>query len=270
MMDPGMQSSHVLQGGCVMRIEGRVAIVTGAGAAGTGRAVAESLARRGASVVVSDIDVIGGEETVGRIKALGARAEFVRADVRVRDDIRGIAAFAEQSFGGLDILVNNAGNTWAPHFPDCPPEHWEAALDLNLRGPMFAIQVALGAMRRQGGGAIVNVSSVAGLGYGVHDSPEYAAAKAGLIRLTATLAPLAETDNVRVNCVVPHWIETDEVKRQIAAMNPEEQANVPRLLQRLGVADAVVGLVEDEAMAGRVLVMWCEEPSHLIDPGRRE
>jgi hypothetical protein len=160
-----------------MEIEGRVAIVTGAGADGTGRAIALALAGRDASVVVGDIDPDGGRETVDRIEALGARAAFVRADVRVQVDIRVMAAFAEQAFGGLDILVNNAGNTWAPHFPDCPPEHWEAALDLNLRGPMFAIQVALGAMRRRGGGAIVNVSSVAGLGYGTHDSPEYAAAE---------------------------------------------------------------------------------------------
>lgn len=195
---------------------------------------------------------------------------FVRADVRIRDDIRAMAALADQTFGGLDILVNNAGNTWPPHFPDCPLEHWEAALDLNLRGPMFAIQVALDAMRRRGGGSVVNISSVAGLGYGPHDSPEYAAAKAGLVRLTATLAPLAETHNIRVNCVVPHWIETNEVKREIAAMTPDERADVPRLLQPSEVADAVIGLVEDDTLAGRILVMWCEEPPHLIDPGRRE
>jgi 3-oxoacyl-[acyl-carrier protein] reductase len=253
-----------------MKIEGRVAIVTGAGAEGTGRAIALALARRGASVVAGDIDPSGGRETVDRIEALGRHGAFVRADVRVRDDIRGVAAFAEQTFGGLDILVNNAGNTWAPHFPDCPPEHWEAALDLNLRGPMYAIQVALGAMRRRGGGAIVNVSSVAGLGYGAHDSPEYAAAKAGLIRLTATLAPLAEADNVRVNCLVPQWIATEEVKREIAAMSPQEQASVPRLLQPSEVADAVVGLVEDDAVAGRVRVMWCEKAPYFLDPGRRE
>jgi len=224
----------------------------------------------GASVVVGDIDPLGGRETVHRIEAAGGRAVFVRADVRIRDDIRAMAALADQTFGGLDILVNNAGNTWPPHFPDCPLEHWEAALDLNLRGPMFAIQVALDAMRRRGGGSVVNISSVAGLGYGPHDSPEYAAAKAGLVRLTATLAPLAETHNIRVNCVVPHWIETNEVKREIAAMTPDERADVPRLLQPSEVADAVIGLVEDDTLAGRILVMWCEEPPHLIDPGRRE
>jgi NAD(P)-dependent dehydrogenase (short-subunit alcohol dehydrogenase family) len=221
-------------------------------------------------VVVGDIDPLGGRETVHRIEAAGGRAVFVRADVRIRDDIRAMAALADQTFGGLDILVNNAGNTWPPHFPDCPLEHWEAALDLNLRGPMFAIQVALDAMRRRGGGSVVNISSVAGLGYGPHDSPEYAAAKAGLVRLTATLAPLAETHNIRVNCVVPHWIETNEVKREIAAMTPDERADVPRLLQPSEVADAVIGLVEDDTLPGRILVMWCEEPPHLIDPGRRE
>jgi NAD(P)-dependent dehydrogenase (short-subunit alcohol dehydrogenase family) len=253
-----------------MRIEGRVAIVTGAGAEGTGRAIAVELARRGASVVVSDIDPVGGNETVHRIEAADGRAAFVRGDIRVGDDVEYMVAFAEQTFGGVDILVNNAGGTWRPHFPNCTPEHWNAALDLNLRGPMLAIQVALEAMRRRGGGSVVNISSVAGLGYAVHDSPEYAAAKAGLIRLTATLAPLAETDHVRVNCVVPHWIDTEEVRREISLMSPQDQAEVPVLLQPTSVAEALVGIVEDDTLAGRVFVMWCEEPPHLIDPHHRE
>jgi NAD(P)-dependent dehydrogenase (short-subunit alcohol dehydrogenase family) len=253
-----------------MRIEGRVAIVTGAGAEGTGRAISLALARRGAAVSAVDMDPLGGRETVDQIRATGGRASFVRADLRVRDDIRAMVASTEDAFDGVDILVNNAGGTRAPHFPDCRPEHWEAALDLNLRGPMLAIQAALEAMRRRGGGAIVNVASGAGLGYRVHDSPEYAAAKAGLIRLTATLAPLAEEDHVRVNCVVPHWIETEEVKREIAAMTTQEQAQVPRLLQPSDVAEAVIDLVQDDSRAGRVLVMWCEEPPHLIDADRRE
>jgi NAD(P)-dependent dehydrogenase (short-subunit alcohol dehydrogenase family) len=253
-----------------MDVRDQVAIVTGAGAEGTGRAVASALARRGASVVVGDIDPIGGRETVERIGGEGGRAAFMRADVRVPDDLHAMAAFAEERFGGIDILVNNAGNTWPPHFPDCPPGHWEAALDLNLRGPMFAIQICLEAMRRRGGGAIVNVSSVAGLGYAEHDSPEYAASKAALIRLTATLAPLAATDRVRVNCVVPHWIATEEVHREIAAMTPEARGEVPELLQPSEVADAVVGLIENDDLAGRVLVMWCEEEPYLIETRQRE
>jgi NAD(P)-dependent dehydrogenase (short-subunit alcohol dehydrogenase family) len=214
---------------------------------------------------VTSILLAGGKRFTGS-RLLGAAPCSCVRTFGTGDDIRAMAASADQTLGGLDILVNNAGNTWPPHFPDRPLEHWEAALDLNLRGPMFAIQVALGAMRRRGGGSVVNVSSVAGLGYGPHDSPEYAAAKAGLVRLTATLAPLAETHNIRVNCVVPHWIETDEVKREIAAMTPDERADIPRLLQPSEVADAVIGLVEDDTLAGRILVMWCEEPPHPSIP----
>jgi NAD(P)-dependent dehydrogenase (short-subunit alcohol dehydrogenase family) len=114
-----------------MDIQDKVAIVTGGGAEGTGRAVALALARKGGSVVVSDIDTAGGSETVERIEAAEGRAAFVRADVRVFDDIFAMAGFAERSFGGIDIVVNNAGTSWPPHFPDCTREHWEAALDLN-------------------------------------------------------------------------------------------------------------------------------------------
>jgi NAD(P)-dependent dehydrogenase (short-subunit alcohol dehydrogenase family) len=253
-----------------MDLAGRVAIVTGSGAEGTGRAIGLALAERGASVVVTDIDAGGGGDTVRRIQARGGRAAFVRADVRVPDDLHAMVRFAEDRFGGLDVLVNNAGNTWPPHFPDCPAEHWDATLTLNLRGPMIAIQVGLAAMRRRGEGAIVNISSVAGLGYGVHDSPEYAAAKAGLIRLTATLAPLAGSDGVRVNCVVPHWIETEEVRRQIAGMTPQERSGVPPLLQPSEVAAAVVDLIQDDALAGRVLAMWCGEEPYLLQADRRD
>ena len=109
-------------------------------------------------------------------------------------------------------------------FPDAPTEHWSRTLDLNLRGPMIAIQHALPAMRRRAGGAVVNISSVAGIGWQPHSSPEYSAAKAGLARLTATLAPLAERDGIRVNCIVPNWIGTAEVLAEIEAMTPEERA----------------------------------------------
>jgi NAD(P)-dependent dehydrogenase (short-subunit alcohol dehydrogenase family) len=120
---------------------------------------------------------------------------------------------------------------------------------------MLAIHHALPAMRERGGGAIVNISSVAGLGYAPHSSPEYSAANAGLARLTATLPPRAERDNVRVNCIVPNWIGTEEVMREIAAMSPEERADVPEeLTVPEEIAELVVRLVEDEGLAGRVFV----------------
>jgi NAD(P)-dependent dehydrogenase (short-subunit alcohol dehydrogenase family) len=248
-----------------MELRDRIAIVTGGGGAGMGRAISLRLARGGAAIVAADIDEGGAHETVRCIEAEGGRATAARADVTVEDDVREMVAAAETSFGGLDILVNNAGATPQPHFPEAPVEHWSRYLELNLRAPMLAIQAALEPMKRRGGGAIVNISSVAGVGYRPHSSPEYAAAKAGLMRLTATLAPLAESANVRVNCVVPNWIRTDEVLEEIAQMSPEERAEVPdELTPPEDLAEAVVRFIEDETHAGRVLVVWTDRPPWLI------
>jgi NAD(P)-dependent dehydrogenase (short-subunit alcohol dehydrogenase family) len=240
-----------------VEIEGKVALVTGAGAAGTGRAIARALAERGATVAVNDLDVEGGTRTVELIEADGGTAGFVRADVTQEEEIRAAIRFAVDTFGGIDILVNNAGGTPWPHFPDAPVEHWSRTLDLNLRGPMLAIQHALPEMRKRGEGAVVNISSVAGVGWRPHSSPEYAAAKAGLARLTATLAPLAESDGVRVNCIVPNWIETLEVLTEVEAMSPEERAGVPKVMTKPEeIAALAVELVENEELAGRVFIWW--------------
>jgi NAD(P)-dependent dehydrogenase (short-subunit alcohol dehydrogenase family) len=207
--------------------------------------------------VVNDVDEEGGAITVQRIAEQGGQAAFVGADVTNEGDVERMIAFAEQTYGGLDILVNNAGGTPSPHFPAAPREHWTRTLDLNLRGPMLAIQEALPSMQNRGGGAIVNISSVAGVGFAPHSSPEYAAAKAGLARLTATLAPLRESENVRVNCIVPNWIGTEQVLADVAAMSPEERAEVPDVLTTPEeIADLVVELVENEGLAGRVFVWW--------------
>ena len=250
-----------------MEIEGKVVLVTGAGAAGTGRAIARALAERGAAVVVNDLDTEGGAETIRLIEKAGGKAAFVRADMTREDEIQAAIRFAAETFGGLDILVNNAGGTPKPHFPDAPVEHWSRTLDLNLRGPMLAIQHALPEMRRRGGGAVVNISSVAGIGWQPHSSPEYSAAKAGLARLTATLAPLAERDRVRVNCIVPNWIGTAEVLAEIEAMTPEERAEVPEVpTTPEEIAELAIDLIEDEGLAGRVFVSWTGEKPSPVPP----
>jgi NAD(P)-dependent dehydrogenase (short-subunit alcohol dehydrogenase family) len=248
-----------------VEIEGKVALVTGAGAAGTGRAIARALAEKGASVAVNDLDEEGGTRTVELIEADGGTAGFVQADVTREDEIRGAIQFAADRFGGLDILVNNAGGTPWPHFPEAPAEHWSRTLDLNLRGPMLAIQHALPEMRKRGGGAVINISSVAGVGWQPHSSPEYAAAKAGLARLTATLAPLAESDGVRVNCIVPNWIETLEVLTEVEAMSPEERAGVPKAMTKPEeIAALAVELAEDEELAGRVFIWWTAREPRVV------
>ena len=248
-----------------MNIAGTVALVTGAGS-GIGRATAERLATEGASVVVADRAADGGAETVARIEAAGGRAAFARTDVAVDEDVRAAVATAEERFGGLDVLVNNAGIATTPAFPAAPLERWLRVLDVNLRGVMLTTQHALAAMAQRGGGAIVNIASLAGVGLEPHDAPDYAASKAGVVRLTAALAGLRETAGVRVNCICPDWVDTPMSRRTRARMSAEELASVPPvLLTPEQIADAVVQFVVDDSLAGRVMVWWCGQDRRLLD-----
>ena len=210
-----------------MDIEGKVALVTGAGS-GIGEATALRLASEGAAVVVNDIDEGRGQETVGQIEAQDGRAAFVEADVASDQQVQSMVAFAEETFGGLDILVNNAGPyICAPYFPEAEPERWNRVIDAYLRGVMLAIHYATPVLRERGGGAIVNIASGAGVGYGPQDAVEYAVAKAGVVRLTAALAALRERMKIRVNCICPGWVDTPMSQRTRSEMTPEELASVP-------------------------------------------
>jgi len=225
-----------------VELRGQVAVVTG-GAAGIGRAVAGALADEGAALVVADVDSDAGRRTAHDV---GGR--FVATDVLVDGDLRALIASAE----GLEILVNNAGGAPAPNYPDAPVEHWSRTLDLNLRSAMVATQLALEAMTS--GGAIVMVSSIAGYGLVPHGAPEYAAAKAGLIRLTGALSPLAETHGVRVSCVCPDRVDTPAYRRGLGSMTDEERASLPEAVGAGEIARLVVDLIRDESSAGRVVV----------------
>jgi NAD(P)-dependent dehydrogenase (short-subunit alcohol dehydrogenase family) len=250
-----------------MEIAGRVALVTGA-AAGIGRAVAVRLAAERMEVVVADVDGAGGGETVRSIVEAGGRARFIRADVTREPDVSSMVAVAEEAFGGLDVVVNNAGGTGPPHYPDAPAEHWRACVELNLLAPMHVAQAALPALRRRGGGAIVNVASLAGIGGGPSAHPEYAAAKAGLIRLTETLRWLHERDGVRMICVAPNIVLTEALREQLAAMTDEERAALPAPLSTPDeIAMAVVEVLRDGALAGRVL-LWLEDRPNVAPVNR--
>jgi NAD(P)-dependent dehydrogenase (short-subunit alcohol dehydrogenase family) len=237
-----------------VEITGKNAVVTG-GAAGIGRAIAARLAREGAAVLVADVD-----EEAGRRAADEIGGTFAAADVTRESDVQAIAA-------DVDILVNNAGGYDDPVFPDAPVPHWTGALELNLRSAMLAIHFAVPAMETRGGGAVVNVASTAGLGFAPHPSPEYAAGKAGLMRLTACLAPLVER-GIRVNCVCPYTVGTAAVRREIAESRAEGRPLPPpleaTLLEPEEVADAVVRLVQDDSLAGRVLVLRGGERPRLL------
>jgi NAD(P)-dependent dehydrogenase (short-subunit alcohol dehydrogenase family) len=248
-----------------MDIAGRVALVTGAGS-GIGRAIAVRLAREGAAVVVADVDDGPGHETVGQIEAESGGAAYVHVDVARDADVRAMVDFAVTTFGGLEIAVNNAGIVVDPAFPDTEPDAWMRVLDVNLRGSMLGTYYAIDAMRERGGGAIVNVASLAGVGLGSHPAPDYAATKAGVVRFSAALAPLRETLGVRVNCICPDWVDTPMSRRSRARMTPEEEAvAVPaRILPPEEIADAAVELVHDDALAGRVMACWCGRPRSLF------
>jgi NAD(P)-dependent dehydrogenase (short-subunit alcohol dehydrogenase family) len=254
-----------------MKLANKVALITGAGS-GIGRATALRLAREGALVVVDEIDEASGRETVAMIEASGGRAAFVQGDVSSEDDARGMVAFAEETFGGLDILVNNAGiYISAPYFPNAPIERWSRVIDVYLRGVMLCTHYGIEAMRRRGSGAIVNISSGAGIGFGPHGSPEYAAAKSGVARLTAALGSLARSDNIRVNCVCPGWVDTPASQRTVREMSSGEWPaadGIPETMRTPDeIADAVIELISDDSLAGRVMLYYEGEERRLLPIG---
>ena len=261
-----------------MEIAGKGAVVTGA-AAGIGRAIAGRLAQAGASVVIADVDEDYGRDAVGEIESAGGEAVFSKADVSSEEDVRRMVDLAVATYGRLDILVNNAFEGSGARFPDAPVEEWSRVLDVVLRGTMFGIQAGLAAMNPVEGGAVLNVASIAGLGTQPHAYPEYAAAKAAVVRLTECLAPLAAERNMRVNCIAPDWTATEFVRERFAAMTPAQRSEArdgfgrpapDTFLEPSEVADAALDVIRDDRLAGRTLVLWCGEAPRLIPEDRWE
>ncbi len=258
-----------------MDVAGAVALVTGAGS-GIGRATALRLARDGAAVVGADIDEARGRETARLIEDAGGRAAAIRADVADEGDVRAMIDHARTRFGRLDVLVNNAGvvegvTTRRAAFPELETDRWTRMLNINLRGVILGTQHAIAVMREAGGGVIVNVSSMAGMGVGPSPSPVYAASKAAVIRFTAALAPLGRRLNIRVNCLCPDWVDTEMVQQTRAELSPEQwQAIAPAAMTRPDeIADAVVRLIVDDNLAGRVMLCVGPQPWPLIEPSKR-
>jgi NAD(P)-dependent dehydrogenase (short-subunit alcohol dehydrogenase family) len=238
-----------------MELSGAVCLVTGAGS-GLGTVIARRLACARASVVVVDRHLVAAREVVHDLQASGASALALEGDVCDDSAVVRVVREAHVWGGRLDALVNNAGG-WSDdpdNFPESPVAAWSRVLDLNLRAPMLFIASCLPYFRGSGGGAVVNIASSAGVESSTYASPEYAAAKAGLIRLTTSLG-LIEDTAVRVNCVVPGWIGLPRAHRERAALSDADKAALPALVPPGLIADKVHELIANDHLAGCVSML---------------
>ena len=227
------------------RIDGKVALVTGAGS-GIGRATALAFARAGARVVVADVDEAEGTATASQLTDAGGEGVFVPADVAVARDVERLVAAAVARYGRLDYAHNNAGiegsTAAGTAFHEYPEDVWDRVIGINLKGVWLCMKAELTQMLVQGGGAIVNTASIAGLvgGFGA----AYTAAKHGVVGLTKTAALAYAKQAIRVNAVCPGAIQTPMVARVLIA-RPEVEARwlAAEPVGRFGTPDEVAAVV---------------------------
>ncbi len=233
-----------------MRLEGKVALISG-GASGMGGSEAEVFVREGARVLVGDVLDAEGREAVGKIDATGARARFVRLDVTREADWEAAVAAAESAFGKLDVLVNNAGIS-GTHDPDTlSTTAWDTLMAVNAKGVFLGMKHALPAMRRAGGGAIVNISSISGFTGQDQIHMGYNASKGAVRIMTKSAAVQFARDGIRVNSVHPGFLPPMRTSRMSADPAWREKALRAVPMRREGrveeVAYAVLFLASDEA-----------------------
>jgi NAD(P)-dependent dehydrogenase (short-subunit alcohol dehydrogenase family) len=233
-----------------MRVPGKVALISG-GARGMGAAEARLFAREGAQVVVGDILEAEGKAVEADIAAKGGQAAFVRLDVTREADWHEAVALAERRFGKLNVLVNNAGIGAVGRIEDTTLDAWERVMSVNATGVFLGTKAVIAAMRRAGGGSIVNISSQLGL-VGMDDSsPQYTASKGAVRLLTKTTALQYARDGIRANSVHPGPIVTPMTERRRADPETYRRMLLRIPLGRYGepeeVAYAVLYLASDES-----------------------
>ena len=226
-----------------------MALITGGGS-GMGRASCRLFAAEGAKVAVVDRAIEAGEDTVAAIRADGGEALFIEADVADAPAVEAMVAGTVEAYGRLDVLFNNAGIEGpSVNLLEYGDDNWHRVLAVNLTGVYLAMKAALPHMVAQGGGVILSTSSVAGL-VGLARSSAYAAAKAGVIGLTKTVAVEYGPKGVRANCICPGFISTPMLGRVLAGRE-EDVLNRLAPLRRVGTAEdvarAALYLASDEA-----------------------
>ncbi|MGA2517802.1 MAG: 3-oxoacyl-[acyl-carrier-protein] reductase [Thermodesulfobacteriota bacterium] len=238
-----------------MKLTGKVALVTGA-AQGIGRAIALLLARNGADIVVSDINLEKAEETAKEIRAIGPKATAVKVDVSNLSDVERMVEALIEKLAKIDILVNNAGITRDKLILRMTEEDWDAVLGVNLKGTFNCTKTVIRHMAKQRSGKIVNIASVVGE-MGNAGQANYSASKAGVIGLTKTIAREYAQRGINVNAIAPGYIETpmtdalpEKAKEELKKLIPMERLGKPE-----DVAEAVFFLVCEESsyITGQVL-----------------
>lgn len=231
------------------RVAGKTAIVTGA-AQGIGRCIAKRLGEEGANVVLADIDAAAVDDTAEEFESIGITAEAIDCDVSSIEDAERLVDRTVELFGGVDILVNNAGISVGDRFDEITADEWQQVLDVNLTGVYNCSVQAAPVMADQGGGRILNISSIAGLNISYEGPANYTASKWGVIGLTKHMAWDLSDYDVRVNALCPGGTLTPLIEE---LTTPEEREStrqkVPldRWAKPEDHADAALFLVSDES-----------------------
>jgi NAD(P)-dependent dehydrogenase (short-subunit alcohol dehydrogenase family) len=242
-------------------LQGKVAIVTG-GTSGIGRDTAVLFAKAGAKVVITGRRQVEGDETVALIRATGGEGLFIKSDVSKTPEVAAMVQNTIEKFGRLDVAFNNAGieGNWLP-IVEQPEEDWDRTIDINLKGVWLCLKYEIRQMLKQGGGgAIVNMSSVAGW-IGTAGAATYCASKHGVIGLSKAAALETATSGIRVNVVCPAVIETPMADRAFGAPEMNKFARSLHPIGRFGkpmeIAEAVLWMCSDKAsfMTGQSLVL---------------
>ncbi len=241
-----------------MRLAGKVALITG-GAGGMGGAQARLFAREGAAVCVADIHKGNAERVAGEIRAAGGRAMVTPLDVTRAEQWAKAVAQAEDAFGSLTILCNNAGANFRVSFDDQTEEMWHTIIETALTGAFLGIKAVVPAMRRAGGGSIINMGSIATTRNG--DNPGYAASKVGMLGLTRAAARAYAQDNIRCNLVSPGHVDTPFIRGDQPHSPNDWRTSIdnPENLQRRLAGTPMGRLVQPEEIAYAYLFLASDE-----------
>ncbi len=235
-----------------MRLHNKVAVITGAGS-GIGRESALLFAREGARVVVADVNDDAGQAVVEELRAAGGEAVYVRADVSKGADAEGMVRAAEESFGRLDVLFNNAGISHAKDDDAVATEEevWDLTMNINLKGVFLGCKYGIPALRRAGGGSIINTASFVALLGAATPQLAYTASKGGVLAMTRELAVIHARENIRVNALCPGPLRTELLMKYLDTEEKRQRRLVHIPMGRFGeareIAQAALFLASDES-----------------------